>query len=70
MSHWPAITGPAAQAPAAPTCRTLEATPEPASAAVPETATTPETTPVADMPDTAIVALGGSTSTTTVRPGL
>src|SRR5882762_5641940 len=70
VSHWAPITGPAAQAPTAPTRRALEAIPEPASAAVPETPTVPLTTALADIPDTAIVATGGSTSTTTVRPGL
>ena len=70
VSHWAPITGPAAQAPAAPTCRTLEATPAPASEDVPATLTVPLTTPVADWPETATAAPGGNVSTTTVRPGL
>ena len=62
-------TGPDGHAPAAPTWKTLEATPETASALVPDSATVPLTTPATWFP-TAIVAVGLCVSTTTVRPAL
>ena len=60
---------PVAHAPTGPTRRTLEATPETASALVPETPTVPCTTPPGAWSETATVAVGGVVSIVTVRPG-
>ena len=66
----PAHDVPVAHAPTGPTRRTLEATPETASALVPETATVPLTMPPGAWSETATVAVGGVVSIVTVRPGL
>ena len=62
-------TGPDAHAPGAPACKTLEATPETASALVPDDPTLPLMTPAGDWPETTTVALGLVVSTETVTPG-
>ena len=68
MSSAEPTTAPVGHAPTAPTCSTLEATPETASALVPETATVPLTTPPGAWPETATVAVGLVVSTDTVTP--